>query len=123
LSRSSNATAVCLGWNTAVGVDVESLEQRVHMTPALLEYAFSPNERRALGNRHSREEDALKLWTRKEAILKADGRGLRLAPAQIETQLIDCRPTCLPVGLGALDDWGVYTRSSGTEVVSIAVRR
>lgn len=123
LSRSRHETAIGLGRNVALGVDVESLEQRDHMTPALLEYAFSPVERRQLADSDSPEEDALKLWTRKEAILKADGRGLRLAPLDIVTTLTDGVPTALPEVLGDLCAWGVFTESSGTEVFSVARRR
>ena len=123
LSRSRYATAICLGWNTTLGIDVESLDQRKHMTPALLDYAFSTIERRNVAACESPEEDALKLWTRKEAIMKADGRGLRLSPAQIETTLEAEVPLALPEVLGDPSAWGINTRLSGTEVVSVAIRR
>jgi 4'-phosphopantetheinyl transferase len=123
LSRSSAVTAIAFGWNASIGVDVESIEQSEHMTGTFLTYAFSENEQAHINSRSSGKEDALQLWTRKEAILKADGLGLGVAPAMVETALDRARPTALPSRLGSLDDWAVYTHASTSEFVSVATRR
>jgi 4'-phosphopantetheinyl transferase len=123
LSRSLRASAVAFGWNGSLGVDVESAERDLHMTPALLNYAFSASERAFLASRSSAKEDALKLWTRKEAILKADGRGLSLSSAKIGTVLASEEPTELPAELGAPRDWSIHTHASGREIVSVAICR
>lgn len=123
MSRSLRATAVVYGWNGSLGVDVESAEQHLQMTPALLDYAFSASERAFVASRSSRKEDALKLWTRKEAILKADGRGLSLSPAGIATVLTSEEPAELPAELGVPSDWSVQTHDLGKEIVSVAICR
>jgi 4'-phosphopantetheinyl transferase len=59
-----------------VGVDVESIRRRVPLR--ILESCFAPAERRALGAtaEPDRAGSFFELWTLKEALLKATGRGL-----------------------------------------------
>ena len=63
----------------SVGVDVEPCTREA--SPAVLQKVLTENERQWL-----KEENGAfaRLWTRKESVMKADGRGLALAPASFE---------------------------------------
>ena len=74
LSRSDDAVVAAASWDAPVGVDLERLDQ-----PAATLAAIG-----AIGG----EESVLR-WTRIEAILKADGRGLRVDPAQVSFATVD----------------------------------
>lgn len=68
----------------AVGVDVERGDRAVD--PALVDRIATPAERSALAGLppSSRSEGLLRLWVRKEAVAKADGRGLALGFGDLE---------------------------------------
>lgn len=68
LSHCRTATVAVASWKAPVGVDVEDLPG----TPAAVE---------AIGTLTGTAE--LRHWTRIEAVLKADGRGLRVDPARV----------------------------------------
>ena len=69
-----------------LGVDVEDLDRKVRFE-ALAEHAFHANE---LQHWHALEQDRnywFKVWTTKEAVLKAAGLGVRLNLKELETQV------------------------------------
>lgn len=69
-----------------LGVDVEDLD-RVVRFDALAQHAFHPEEY-ALWQAHDRAPELwFKIWTAKEAILKASGLGIRLSLNQLHTQI------------------------------------
>lgn len=87
-----------------VGVDLEPIGP-VFDQPALLRRMCSPDELAALmrvSPRSRRRKDAAHLWTAKEAILKAEGRGLSVDPRHV-TSLTDrvLRPALTPSGYAA----------------------
>lgn len=69
-----------------VGVDVEDLNRRVRMD-ALAQHAFHPEE---YATWKALDEDRhywFKVWTTKEAVLKAHGLGIRLSLNELNTQV------------------------------------
>jgi 4'-phosphopantetheinyl transferase len=79
LSRTTDLVALAVG-PAALGVDVE----RVSRVAAAPVDAFTPRE--AAWARGDATELAV-LWTVKEAVLKRDGRGLRVDPRSVEVDL------------------------------------
>jgi len=84
LSRSGSQLAVAIA-RSAVGVDIEVLRS-VPEREGMLALHLTPSERRDVwrADDHQRNELFLLAWTRKEAIAKAIGYGLRIAPALID---------------------------------------
>lgn len=70
------------------GIDIELLRP-VDDREAVAERVFTPRERAALARARPdhRDRDFLRLWTRKEACLKAIGSGLALEPDRFEVGL------------------------------------
>lgn len=69
-----------------VGVDVEDLDRKVRFD-ALAQHAFHPNE---LQYWQDLEHDAdywFRVWTTKEAVLKASGLGIRLSLNELDTRM------------------------------------
>lgn len=67
-----------------IGIDVEDLDRKVRFQ-ALAEHAFHPRE---LAEWHALEQDSsywFKVWTTKEAVLKASGLGIRLTLNEFDT--------------------------------------
>jgi phosphopantetheinyl transferase len=97
----------------AVGVDVEHGpvapgELRERFTDDVLGRVFTPAEQEAVHSASDPGAAALRLWTRKEAALKAVGAGLRLSAAAVEL-LVD--PPRWGPGLRALDGrWRLVER-------------
>lgn len=81
LSHTAGAIAIAIG-RGAVGVDIECLSERA-FPDEIVTRVFCERERdhlRALSP-ELRSCEAFTWWTRKEALLKADGRGLGAGPA------------------------------------------
>lgn len=78
LSHSGDVAVVAAGWNRAVGVDVE-LRRTLPDLAALAARSFAPRERAVLDALPEMERPAafFRCWTRKEAFIKATGRGWR----------------------------------------------
>ncbi|QNK01617.1 4'-phosphopantetheinyl transferase family protein [Dyella telluris] len=119
LSHSGTMVAIAIARGAAIGVDIEGLPSRVHLQD-IASVLCAPDEAAAMAllDGNARTRALLDLWTRKEALLKAFGVGLRVPPASIEAdhgRLIEppavaaetsaCRvfPLAMPVGwLGSL---------------------
>ena len=85
----SHSDAACaLAWTAGtlpLGVDIEDISRDFHEA-RLAEHAFSPGEIRAWqGASHPRRR-WLCIWTRKEALLKTTGLGIRIGLATIDTE-------------------------------------
>lgn len=86
LSDSDDWALVGLQQDVPVGVDLE-VRRTLSDARALAERLYTPAERAAvldLPEGPGREAVFLRVWTRKEACLKAVGLGLRLAPSSFE---------------------------------------
>jgi len=77
LSHSGHALLLALSRDRGVGVDLES-QRRGRPGLALARRWFDPREAKRLGDlpEHIREDAFLRLWSCKEAVLKAHGRGI-----------------------------------------------
>ncbi|GAA3823807.1 4'-phosphopantetheinyl transferase family protein [Cellulomonas soli] len=102
VSRSGPLLAVALGPTGPLGIDVES-HARVAQAP-LAGVALSPAERRRYDRLpHDGRVAALaRAWVRKEAVLKAEGSGLRVDPALVDVRADLVRLDHAPGGAGAV---------------------
>jgi 4'-phosphopantetheinyl transferase len=83
LAHSGDRALVAVRWADPVGVDLE------HVRPlpdadALLRTSFSRREREHITGGGGGARELLRLWTRKEALLKATGEGLRTPPREVD---------------------------------------
>ena len=88
LSHSKGYALLAIAYGREVGVDVEVLRPKPKAA-ALVERFFSPNEKTAFRKLEPHEEDAAFFagWTRKEAYVKAVGKGLRFPLDQFDVSL------------------------------------
>jgi 4'-phosphopantetheinyl transferase len=106
LSHSQNLAAIVIARGREVGIDVEVRVRDLGDVCALAERAFHPCEAaalRALPER-GRQEAFLRLWTVREALLKAMGTGLA-APRE----MIDASPVLAGVQWLQWGGWSVTT--------------
>jgi len=79
LSHSANAMVVAVGWNCQLGVDIELCKPRTSLA-GLVDKCFAKEEI-AYWNKLSAAQqiaEFYRFWTRKEAFVKATGRGIGL---------------------------------------------
>ncbi len=88
VSHSGDVVALAFA-DRAVGIDVEAIAEIVPLEAATI--AFSPTERARLARLAGDERRQMfyEIWTRKEALLKADGRGLHDDLTSLETMRDD----------------------------------
>ncbi len=77
LSHSGEVAVVAMGWERALGIDVEQWRPLPDLA-ALAARSFAPRERAVLDALPASEQPAafFRCWTRKEAFIKATGEGL-----------------------------------------------
>ncbi|AJB49449.1 MULTISPECIES: 4'-phosphopantetheinyl transferase family protein [Acinetobacter calcoaceticus/baumannii complex] len=68
-----------------IGIDVEELDRKVRLD-SLAQHAFHPDEYATWQNLEQDREYWFKVWTAKEAVLKASGLGIRLDLNTLNTQ-------------------------------------
>ena len=85
LSRRDGVALIGVSTTHELGVDVETLRP-VEDAAALADVHFTPRERATVAATCGAARDLafLRVWTRKEACMKATGRGLSLAPSSFE---------------------------------------
>ena len=83
VSHSGGLVAAAVSLPGRVGVDVEVMAQ---LPVEALDAAFGPQEMSDILSAGDQARRALELWTGKEAVLKADGRGMSLDPARIDAR-------------------------------------
>jgi 4'-phosphopantetheinyl transferase len=79
LSHSADAMVIAVGWNCRLGVDIETFKPRSNLV-ALANKCFA-DEEIAYWNSLPEAEKTVgfyRFWTRKEALVKATGRGIAL---------------------------------------------
>jgi 4'-phosphopantetheinyl transferase len=107
LSHCRSRVAIVLAYATDVGVDVEADERAVKLDFGIAEAYFSRQEAaalRAIADEKLRHLQFLRLWTMKEACVKAIGLGLslRLDAFSIDTSRLIVRsalPACRQLGI------------------------
>ena len=125
LSNSGDVAVIAMAPQENVGVDVETLRP-VHDALGLSRHYFSSAESRKLESLEPAQRDRafLTCWTRKEAVLKATGLGLSIAPATVETG-IDATPATVRMAHGSfeLHTQPLQTNGDDSAVVSLALPR
>lgn len=118
-SHSASQAVIAIGRQVSLGVDVERRHDRPSAMALATRY-FAKSEIAALARLSGTARSAafLELWTAKEAVLKATGRGLAFGLDQLT---IDCAPS--PLALKRLGDdnvaeWQLQRLSLHTDYVA-----
>jgi 4'-phosphopantetheinyl transferase len=118
VSHGGGLSLVAIARSRAVGVDIELLRS-VPAQWALTRAALTVREQQALpvGTRE-RSYAFLRVWVRKEAILKAAGVGLAVEPSLLE--LTGTRIVSVPPALGRAGSWALTDISLAGHVGAVA---
>jgi 4'-phosphopantetheinyl transferase len=94
LSHSRHIAALAISAETEVGVDIDDVRP---IEPEVAQHYFSPVEQAALASLDGEDwlEGFYRCWTRKEAILKAEGVGLHLPLSSFDVSLLPGTPAIL----------------------------
>jgi 4'-phosphopantetheinyl transferase len=101
VSHSGDRVAVAIGRTGPLGVDVEDCERRSAERDANLVDTVLTAEEAAELARYGRPDGLLTYWTRKEAVLKATGEGLRIGLRQVVVSAPDAPPALVRSGYDA----------------------
>lgn len=121
LSRSGSRVCISVRFGGAIGVDLENCRRVAHRREKI-ERFFCSNERDELTRVESRDcDDAfLRVWTAKEAWLKANGLGIQHFP--VTQACVSLRPTlhyCATED-GHPETWALCDVSANESVASVA---
>lgn len=116
LSHSRPCLAVAIA-NNEVGVDIEP-HRYLSDLDQLADTALRPREKAWLRRQPSAEQGFLRLWTMKEAIVKAAATGFSVHPLEVE-----CRQLDAPPATAILKDqqWRCWTHSQAQCSTSVAI--
>lgn len=81
LSHSGSLLLIAIGNHHPIGIDIEEMDNTIDVA-AVSNLTFSQMEKKALQKSHSAIIDFYKIWTAKEAILKASGKGFSYPSAK-----------------------------------------
>ncbi|MBE6620882.1 MAG: 4'-phosphopantetheinyl transferase superfamily protein [Ruminococcaceae bacterium] len=86
------AVAACAASGVKIGVDAERIDRPLARRDDIAKRLFSPAELALWESNGRRMIDFLRIWTRKEALGKAEGTGLRADASALDTQAVssDC---------------------------------
>jgi 4'-phosphopantetheinyl transferase len=120
LAHSGNAAVVVVTQEADAGIDLERLRADAGDW-ALVDHVLTERERARLRTLPPSElsEAFLRIWTRKEAVLKAAGIGLALDPRLVEIDGTDV--VAAPPALGGADAWTLVDIPLDGYVASLAV--
>lgn len=123
LSHSGNKLVIAIAKNYALGVDIETYKPRKNLS-ALVEKCFAETEQRYW----QQLPDALKvssfyqLWTRKEAFVKATGRGIALGLNQCVLKPENHNEfLAVPTAYGAASAWRIHDIAVGDTMCGAVV--
>lgn len=85
LSHTTGLSAVAVSLRSPIGIDVETLGSALPCRDAV-QSVLNASERAALARAGDWDDAFLALWTAKEAVIKAEGKGLSLSLSEIEVQ-------------------------------------
>jgi 4'-phosphopantetheinyl transferase len=117
LSRAGGLVAVVATARGPVGIDIESLERVA--AAGFDDVAFSAEERESVRVSADPMLRRARLWTAKEAVLKARGTGLRVDPREVDVEEpadgIRLERVDVPAGYVAAVAYGSISSGSATE--------
>lgn len=128
VSHSGGRYVIALARGAGPGVDVERIRPRPRLD-RLARRFFSPAEQRAVAAAPSPLEAFYRVWARKEAVIKADGRGVGLGLGRFDVSADEGRPTLLHARWdGAAEEeaahWSLFALDAGAGyAAALAVRR
>ena len=126
VSHSAEMAIYAISRDCVPGVDIEHVNRDIE-AEALAQRFFSHRECAELQRipAADRKRAFLAAWTRKEAIIKSTGDGLRLPLNQIEVTIApDAPPELLSIMRGPIKDWTLYPVNAGREyVATVAANR
>jgi len=105
LTHTRGFAACAVGHGAPVGIDAEDIRRPVE-TAAIAARWYTPSERRLLDRlpAERRTEMFFRIWTLKEAIVKATGHGLRIEPQRFAVDPDSC-DALIPAELGIPTRW------------------
>ncbi|MGH8475863.1 MAG: 4'-phosphopantetheinyl transferase family protein [Methylococcales bacterium] len=125
VSHSGDRMVFAFGLDCRLGVDIEQIRDMPHLED-IVERICAKSERAAWREiaKDNRLEYFFKAWVRKEAIIKAQGRGLSLGMQPCELADTLERPVRLPECCGLVQDWVLFDLSYAEEYRgAVAVNR
>ncbi|MBQ0957973.1 4'-phosphopantetheinyl transferase superfamily protein [Ideonella sp. 4Y11] len=137
ISHAVDRVACVLAPTAALGIDLECPHRRLPSPAARLRYLDDCERRWLLGHPVPAQARAfLRLWTHKEAVMKADGRGLALGLTRVRLQPqeggalrvremsgADARPWRITGGQCGGYPWAMAWDSSGLTLDGVSLRR
>lgn len=106
VTHSRGAILVALGKTGDIGIDAEHLDRSADIME-VAESAFHPHEielLRSISSPASRRLAFYRCWTQKEAIIKADGRGLSLSTASFKVPVLSTTSAPAEVEIGTSEE-------------------
>lgn len=127
LSHSGERFIVALALGVDPGVDVERIRARRSLE-RLARHCFSPAERRAVAADPEPMHAFYRVWSRKEAVIKADGRGVSIGLDRFDVSAGDPPALLQACWEGAVPDeaarWSLRSLDAGPGyAAALAVRR
>ncbi len=121
VSHSGSTVALAYSWGCRVGLDLEVLDRRLDVA-ALSERVLSDSEAVPF---HGMPEDAqrpafLRLWTRKEAVLKLTGHGLAVPLSEVHVAGDTAQVSPVPDGWPETPIWLTDLAFDDTQLASLA---
>jgi 4'-phosphopantetheinyl transferase len=125
LSHSGNKLAIAIAYDCAIGIDIECCKPRLSLT-ALAEKCFSEEELSYW--RQLRETERTyafyQFWTRKEAFVKATGRGIALGLNRCAVNPLNLTEFLrIPDGYGERHEWRIQDIDLGEAMCGALVAR
>ena len=123
LSHSVTALVIAVGWNCRLGVDIETCKSRTGLT-ALVDKCFSRDEIEYWNKlpEVQKTTEFYRFWTRKEAFVKATGRGIALGLNQcVINPENPVEFLSVPADCGQASTWHVLDMDFGPDVCSALV--
>jgi len=122
IAHSRETVLIALCRESRVGIDLEYLDRKTDVLE-IARNSFHPNEVtqiEQIADPVAQQAAFFRCWTRKEAVIKADGRGLSLSLSSFQVPVID-PATSAPVPISDGEDgtpqtWGVSDISLGEEI-------
>ena len=130
VSHSGDRFVIALARGAAPGVDVERIRPRPRpRLDRLARRFFSPAERRAVAAAPDPTGAFYRVWARKEAVIKADGRGVAIGLARFDVSADEHCPALLHARWDGADEdetayWSLFSLDAGAGyAAALAVRR